>query len=511
MPYILALDAGTTSVRAIVFDHDGQIHGVAQKEIRQMYPEAGWVEHDPHEIWSSQMSVATEALGIAKVRPSDVVAVGITNQRETAIVWDRETGEAVHNAIVWQDRRTAGTCDKLRRAGALKMIQKRTGLLLDSYFSATKVAWILDHVPGARKKAEEGRLAFGTVDSWLVWNLTSRRKHVTDVSNASRTLLFDIHTGKWEQELLKLFRVPASMLPEVRSSSEIYGEVSTTLGLTKVPIGGIAGDQQAALFGQMCISPGGTKSTYGTGCFLLQNTGTKAVTSKNRLLTTVAWKIGRKLEYAQEGSVFIGGAVVQWLRDGLKLVSSAPQVDALAATVKDNGGLYLVPAFAGLGAPHWDPYARGLLIGITRDTSAAHVARAALEGVAFQVADLLDAMRSDTGKSLKELRVDGGMTRSELLMQFQADILGMPIVRPAVTETTALGAAYLAGLAVGFWKSPQDVASQWKIEKSFEPKMGSTRARELRARWQEALSRAKNWESPTGGVKKKKKKPVKTR
>jgi glycerol kinase len=506
MRYILALDAGTTSVRALVFDRDGHIHGVAQKEIRQIYPQAGWVEHDPREIWSSQMSVAIEALGIAKAHPSDVSAVGITNQRETAIVWDRETSEVVYNAIVWQDRRTAGMCDLLRRAGSLKMIQKRTGLLLDSYFSATKIAWILDHVPGARKKAEEGRLAFGTVDTWLVWNLTSRRKHVTDVSNASRTLLFDIHTGRWEEELLKLFRVPASMLPEVRSSSEVYGEVTTTLGLTKIPIGGIAGDQQAALFGQMCITPGGTKSTYGTGCFLLQNTGTKAVTSKSQLITTVAWKIGRRLEYAQEGSVFIGGAVVQWLRDGLKLAPTAPGMDVLASTVKDNGGLFLVPAFAGLGAPHWDPYARGLLIGITRDTSAGHIARAALEGVAFQVADLLDAMQSDTRKKLKELRVDGGMTRSDLLMQFQADILGMPVVRPAVTETTASGAAYLAGLAVGFWKSPQEVASQWKIAKSFEPRMPAAQARQLRDRWQEALLRAKNWEVPAREIVKRKKK-----
>jgi glycerol kinase len=506
MRYILALDAGTTSVRALVFDHEGHIHGIAQKEIRQIYPQAGWVEHDPREIWSSQMSVATEALGIAKARPGDVAAIGITNQRETAIVWDRETGEVVHNAIVWQDRRTAGMCDQLRRAGPLKMIQMRTGLLLDSYFSATKIAWILDHVPGARKKAEEGRLAFGTVDTWLLWNLTSRRKHVTDVSNASRTLLFDIHTGRWEEELLKLFRVPASMLPEVRSSSEVYGEVTTTLGLTKIPIGGVAGDQQAALFGQMCITPGGTKSTYGTGCFLLQNTGTKAVASKNQLITTVAWKIGRKLEYAQEGSVFIGGAVVQWLRDGLKFAPTARDVDVLASTVKDNGGLFLVPAFAGLGAPHWDPYARGLLIGIMRDTSAGHVARAALEGVAFQVADLLDAMQSDTRKKLKELRVDGGMTRSDLLMQFQADILGMPVVRPAVTETTALGAAYLAGLAVGFWKSPQEVASQWKIEKSFEPGMPGSQALQLRGRWQDALARAKNWEVPARETVKRKKK-----
>ena len=498
MSYILALDAGTTSVRAIVFDHEGQIRGTAQKEIHQIYPQAGWVEHDPHEIWSSQMSVATEVLGAANVRPKDISAIGITNQRETAIVWDRETGDPIYNAIVWQDRRTAPMCDELRRAGASKLIQKRTGLLLDSYFSATKVAWILKNVPGARKKAEESRLAFGTVDTWLVWNLTSRRKHVTDVSNASRTLLFDIHTGRWNAELLKLFKVPASMLPEVRNSSEVYGEVSTSLGLTGVPISGIAGDQQAALFGQMCITPGGTKSTYGTGCFLLQNTGTKPVTTKNRLLTTVAWKIGQTMDYAQEGSVFIGGAVVQWLRDGLKLAHSAPEVDALAGTVNDNGGVFLVPAFVGLGAPHWDPYARGLLIGITRDTSAAHVARAALEGVAFQVADLLDAMQSDTGKKMKELRVDGGMTRSELLMQFQADILGIPVVRPAVTETTALGAAYLAGIAVGFWKSAKDVAAQWKVDKRFEPRMKRTEAGALRGRWQEALSRAKDWDKSAG-------------
>jgi glycerol kinase len=506
MRCILALDAGTTSVRALIFDHDGHIHAVAQKEIRQIYPQPGWVEHDPREIWSSQMSVATEALGIAKVRPGDVTAIGITNQRETTIVWDRETGEVVYNAIVWQDRRTAGMCDQLRRAGKLKMIQRRTGLLLDAYFSATKIAWILDHVPGARKKAEEGRLAFGTVDSWLVWNLTGGKKHITDVSNASRTLLFDIHTARWEPELLKLFRVPASMLPEVCSSSEIYAEVSTTLGLTKIPIAGIAGDQQAALFGQMCITPGGTKSTYGTGCFLLQNTGTKAVASKNQLVSTVAWKIGRKLEYAQEGSVFIGGAVVQWLRDGLKLAPTAGEIDMLAASVKDSGGLFLVPAFAGLGAPHWDPHARGLLIGILRDTSAGHVARAALEGVAFQVADLLQAMQSDTGKKLKELRVDGGMTRSDLLMQFQADILGIPVVRPALTETTALGAAYLAGLAAGFWNSAQQVASQWKIEKSFEPRMAMSQARELRARWEEALARAKKWAIADGEPVKRKKK-----
>jgi len=501
--FILALDAGTTSVRAILFDHSGQIAAVAQREIRQIYPQPGWVEHDPEEIWSSQVAVAMEALGSVGAAPGDIAAIGITNQRETSIVWDRETGEPVHNAIVWQDRRTAGMCDQLRRDGALKMIQKRTGLLLDSYFSATKVTWILDNVAGARKKAEQGKLAFGTVDSWLVWKLTSRSKHITDASNASRTLLFNIHKGEWDAELLKLFRISASMLPEVRSSSEVYGHVNATLGLQDIPIGGIAGDQQAALFGQMCIKPGGTKSTYGTGCFLLQNTGAKAVDSKNRLLTTIAWKIGQKTDYAQEGSVFIGGAVVQWLRDGLKLIRSAPEVDALAATVKDSGGLFLVPAFAGLGAPHWDPYARGILLGITRDATGGHVARAALEGVAYQVADLLEAMQSDTGKKLKELRVDGGLTRSELLMQFQADILGIPIVRPAVTETTALGAAYLAGLATGFWKNLQDEASQWKAEKVFEPKMRRAQAGELRARWQEALARAKQWEHPAEGGKKK--------
>ncbi len=507
MRFILALDAGTTSVRAILFDHNGQIAAVAQREIRQIFPQPGWVEHDPEEIWSSQTAVAMEALASAKATAADIAAIGITNQRETAIVWDRESGHPVHNAIVWQDRRTAGMCDDLRRRGFLKMIQKRTGLLLDSYFSATKVSWILDNVSGARKKAEQGKLAFGTVDSWLVWKLTSRSKHVTDVSNASRTLLFNIHKGEWDKDLLKLFRVPASMLPEVRSSSEVYGLVDSSIGLKDIPVAGIAGDQQAALFGQMCVNPGGTKSTYGTGCFLLQNTGAKAVNSKNRLLTTIAWKIGRKTDYAQEGSVFIGGAVVQWLRDGLKLAHSASEIDALAATVKDNGGIFLVPAFAGLGAPHWDPYARGVLIGITRDTTAGHVARAALEGVAFQVADLLDAMQSDTGKKLKELRVDGGFTRSELSMQFQADILGIPIIRPAVTETTAIGAAYLAGLAVAFWKDLAAVASQWKVERIFEPNMPSSQAAELRARWHQALSRAQHWELPpaAGGKRKKKK------
>lgn len=495
MPYVLALDAGTTSVRAIVFDHDGQIRAVAQKEIRQIFPKPGWVEHDPQEIWFTQMGVAVEALARARIGPADVVGVGITNQRETSIVWDRETGDAVHNAIVWQDRRTAGMCDTLRAAGHDRMIQQRTGLILDSYFSATKIAWILDNVPGARAKAEAGRLLFGTVETWLIWKLTSGKSvHVTDPSNASRTMLYNIHTGAWDKDLLKLFRIPASMLPEVRSSSEVYGEISTSLGLGHVPVAGAAGDQQAALFGQMCVRPGLAKNTYGTGCFLLQNIGAKPVASNQRLLTTVAWQIGKKREFALEGSVFIGGAVVQWLRDGLQLVRSAQEVDMLAASVPDSGGVVLVPAFAGLGAPHWDAYARGTMIGLTRDTSAAHIARAALEGVAFQVADLIDAMRADTGKRLKELRVDGGACRSEPLMQFQADLLGVPVVRPAVVETTALGAAYLAGLAVGFWKDTEAIATQWQVEKTFEPKMPRDRVTELRGRWNEALNRAKGWE-----------------
>jgi glycerol kinase len=497
MSYILSLDAGTTSVRAIVFNHDGQVLSIAQKEIRQIFPKPGRVEHDPQEILFSQMSVAVEALGRARIRPREVVGIGITNQRETTIVWDRETGEAIHNAIVWQDRRTAGRCDELRAAGAAKTIQQRTGLVLDAYFSATKLEWILDHVPGARKKAALGKLAFGTVDTWLIWKLTSGQKiHVTDPGNASRTMLYNIHTGEWDRTLLKLFRIPASLMPEVRSSSEVYGEVSTSLGLDKIPVAGVAGDQQAALFGQMCIQPGRTKNTYGTGCFMLQNTGTKPIASKNRLLTTVAWKIGNKLEYAQEGSVFMGGAVVQWLRDGLQLVRSAQEVNLLAESVPDSGGVFLVPAFVGLGAPHWDAYARGLIIGLTRDTTAAHIARAALEGIAFQVVDLLDAMYADTGTRLKELRVDGGGSRSNPLMQFQADILGVPVVRPSVTETTALGAAYLAGLGVGFWKSPKSIVAQWQVEKSFEPRMPRSRVAELRARWNDALLRSKAWEQP---------------
>jgi glycerol kinase len=421
--------------------------------------------------------------------------VGITNQRETTIIWDRKTGEAVYNAIVWQDRRTASACDELRAAGHDRKIRQRTGLLLDAYFSGTKIAWILDHVPGVRARAEAGDLLFGTVDTWIVWKLTSGHHiHVTDPSNASRTLLYNLHTGTWDPQLLKLFRVPASLLPEIRTSSEVYGEVSTSLGLQKVPIAGIAGDQQAALLGQMCVHPGQSKNTYGTGCFLLQNLGTKPITSRNRLLTSAACQIGTRRMFALEGSVFIGGAVVQWLRDGLQLVRSAQEVNLLAESASDNGGVYLVPAFAGLGAPHWDPDARGTIIGITRDTSAAHIARAALEGIAYQVADLIDAMQADTGKRLPELRVDGGASQSTFLMQFQADLLQIPIVRPAVTETTALGAAYLAGLAVGYWKSLDGIAKQWKIEKVFKPKMSKSRVAELRSRWDEALTRAKQWE-----------------
>jgi glycerol kinase len=496
MSYVMSFDAGTTSVRAIIFDREGQIKSVAQKEIRQIYPKPGWVEQDPQEIWFSQITVAVEALGRARIKPSDIKGVGITNQRETTIVWDRKTGETVYNAIVWQDRRTAAACDKLRAAGHDKLIRNRTGLLLDAYFSGTKIAWILDNVPGVRARAEAGDLLFGTVDTWLIWKLTSGHNvHVTDPSNASRTLLYNINTGTWDKQLLKLLRIPASLLPKVRTSSEVYGEISTSLGLQKVPIAGIAGDQQSALFGQMCVHPGQAKNTYGTGCFLLQNIGNKPVLSKNRLLTTAACQIGKNREFALEGSVFIGGAVVQWLRDGLQLVRSAQEVNLLAESVADNGGVYLVPAFTGLGAPHWDPYARGAILGITRDTSAAHISRAALEGVAYQVADLIDAMAADTGKRLKELRVDGGASHSAFLMQFQADLLQIPVVRPAVTETTALGAAYLAGLAVGYWKSLDGIAKQWKVEKTFEPKMPKARVAELRFRWNEAIGRAKNWES----------------
>jgi glycerol kinase len=493
LKYILALDQGTTSSRAVVFDHDGHIRGQAQHELRQIYPKSGWVEHDPHEIWISQISVAIEALGMAHVRPSDVAALGVTNQRETAILWDRETGDAIYNAIVWQDRRTSALCDQLKQSCHEPLIRERTGLLIDAYFSASKVLWILDNVPGARDRAEAGKLAFGTVDSWLVWKLTRGEQHIIDLTNASRTMLLNIHSCTWDDELLRLFRIPASLLPEVRSSSEVYGHVTTTLGLENIPIAGIAGDQQAALFGQACYTSGQAKNTYGTGCFLLQHTGSEAKVSNNRLLTTIACSLGGPTQYALEGSVFIGGAVVQWLRDGLGLIRASADIEPLALSVPDNGGVYLVPAFAGLGAPHWDQYARGAIIGLSRGSTAGHMARAALESIAFQVADLLDAMKKDSGLSLSELRVDGGATRNDLLLQIQADLLGMPVVRPAITETTVLGAAYLAGLAVGFWNSTDELQSQWQIDRVFEPTMPSSQATALRAQWHKAVERSKGW------------------
>jgi glycerol kinase len=495
LAYVLALDQGTTSSRAIVFDHDGAIRAVAQREFEQIFPEAGWVEHDPEEIWASQISVAIEALSRTELRPRDIAAIGITNQRETTIVWDRETGKPIYNAIVWQDRRTAAFCDQLKAAGHEALIQERTGLLIDSYFSGTKIRWILDHVADARRLADAGRLAFGTIDSWLVWKLTSGRLHITDISNASRTMLFNIHTCEWDEDILGLLQIPASMLPVVRGSSEVYSEVTTTMGLGSIAIAGIAGDQQASLFGQRCISPGLTKNTYGTGCFLLQNIGARPVASSNRLITTVAWKIGDVVEYALEGSVFIGGAVVQWLRDGLHLIKDSREIEALANSVPDNGGVYMVPAFVGLGAPHWDQYARGCIFGLTRSTGAGHLARAALESIAFQVADVLDAMQRDAGTPLPELRVDGGAAANETLLQFQADILGIPVVRPAVMETTALGVAYLAGLAVGFWRDADAIAAIPRAEKRFEPDRPRGQSKALRKRWNEALCRAKGWEA----------------
>ena len=494
MSYVLALDEGTTSARAIVFSQDGTPIATAQQEFTQIYPQPGWVEHDAEEIWSAQMGVAVEALLTARVGLHDIAAIGITNQRETTLVWDRASGAPIHHAIVWQDRRTSAKCDELRAAGAEGMVAERTGLLLDAYFSATKIAWLLDQVPGARARAEAGQLAFGTIDSWLVFKLTSGALHVTDETNAARTLLFNIHTRAWDEELLTLFRVPRAMLPEVRSSSEVYGEVKTSLGLTGVKIGGIAGDQQASLFGHMCTSPGLIKSTYGTGCFVLANTGDQVVRSKNRLLSTVAWRLGGHTSYALEGSVFTGGAVVQWLRDELHLFARTEDVEPLARSVPDSGGVILVPAFVGLGAPHWDSRARGLIVGLTRGSGAGHIARAALESIALQVADLLDAMRADMHLETRELMVDGGVAKNDLVMQFQADLLGTAVVRPAVTETTALGAAYLAGLATGVWKDLGEIESQRKIDRRFEPQMPRDQADALRARWGRALARAKGWE-----------------
>ncbi len=489
MRYILALDQGTTSSRALLFDEEGAIRAVAQREFDQIFPQSGWAEHDPEQIVSSQIAVALEALAKAQARRNDVVAIGIANQRETTIVWNRETGVPVHNAIVWQDRRTADFCEQLRSQGHAPLIQQSTGLLIDAYFAASKILWILENVSGARTLAEQGKLAFGTVDTWLLWRLTNGRIHATDVSNASRTMLFNIHSGEWDRELLNLFRIPPSMMPEVRPSNGIFGEV-TALGLEGIPIAGIAGDQQAALFGQHCTVPGLTKNTYGTGCFMLQNTGARAVDSENRLVTTIAWKIGDRTEYALEGSVFVGGAVVQWLRDGLGLIRKSEDVEVLAKSVPDNGGVYFVPAFVGLGAPHWDSYARGSIFGLTRGTTAGHLARAAVESIAYQVADLFDAMRKDSGNAVQEIRVDGGAAANDSLMQFQADILGVPVVRPAITETTAFGAAHLAALAVGFWPRDPDRDA---TTRRFEPGMRASEARALRDRWQEAVSRTKNW------------------
>lgn len=487
--YILALDQGTSSSRAIVFDEKGTTCAVAQKEFRQIFPKSGWVEHDPHEIWSSQASVIAEAITTLDINGLNIAGIGITNQRETTIVWDSETEEPIYNAIVWQDRRTSDYCDELKKQGVTDMIRQKTGLIIDAYFSATKIKWILDNVPGARKRAEKGKLLFGTVDTWLIWRLTRGEVHVTDVSNASRTMLFNINTLEWDQELLDLFGIPRSMMPEVKSSSEVYGHTKTTIFAHKVPISGIAGDQQAALFGQMCTEPGMVKNTYGTGCFLLMNSGEKPILSKNNLITTIAWKIGDKVNYALEGSIFVGGSVVQWLRDGLHVINSSSEVEALASQVPDTGGVYFVPALTGLGAPWWDQYARGTIIGISRGTTTAHIARAALEGIAYQTMDITAAMSLDAGIPLKELKVDGGASRNNLLMQFQADILGTRVIRPKVVETTAMGAAYLAGLAVGYWSSIDEIRKQWQIDRVFEPSWEEEKILQAKEGWRDAVKR----------------------
>ena len=489
--FILSLDQGTTSSRAIVFNHSGDIVSVAQKEFTQIFPEPGWVEHDPVEIWTSQVTVATEAIVKAGLSPKDIAALGITNQRETTIVWDKQTGKPVYNAIVWQDRRTAHYCDELKKAGNEKLIQEKTGLMVDAYFSATKIKWILDNVGGAREKAQKGELLFGTVDSWLLWNLTGGAVHATDVTNASRTMVYNIHSLQWDEELLALMNIPMAMLPQVRSSSEVYGETAGQILAAKIPIAGIAGDQQAALFGQMCTQKGMVKNTYGTGCFMLMNIGEEAILSKHNLITTIAWKVNNKVQYALEGSIFIGGAVVQWLRDGLGIIASSNEVENLAQKVSDNGGVYLVPAFAGLGAPHWNGHARGTIVGITRGTTAAHIARAALESIAFQTMEVLHAMENDSGIPIKELRVDGGATIDNLLMQVQADVLNAKVVRPSVTETTAMGAAYLAGLAIGYWSSADEIQKQWKIDRVFEPEKKDNK--QLIAGWHRAVKAAIAW------------------
>ena len=487
--FILALDQGTTSSRAIVFDHNGHIKSVAQKEFTQYFPQPGWVEHNPNEIWSSQASVIAEAISAIDINGLDIVGIGITNQRETTIVWDIDTEEPIYNAIVWQDRRTSEYCDELKAQGLTEKIHEKTGLIIDAYFSGTKIKWILDNVPGARKRAEMGKLRFGNVDSWLVWRLTRGEIHVTDVTNASRTMLFNIKDLKWDEELLKLLDIPMSMMPEVKSSSEIYGHTKTTIFAHEVPISGIAGDQQAALFGQMCIEPGSIKNTYGTGCFVMLNTGSKPVLSKNNLLTTIAWKIGDKITYALEGSIYVGGSVVQWLRDGLGFITSSSEIEDLASTVPDSGGVYFVPALTGLAAPYWDQYARGTIIGITRGTTRAHIARAALDGIAFQTYDIAQAMAKDMDAPLMELKVDGGASRNNLLMQHQADLLGITVVRPKITETTALGAAYLAGLAVGFWNNIDEIKNQWQVERTFEPIADSEKIEAAKAGWADAIGR----------------------
>jgi len=493
--YVLSLDQGTTSSRAILFDQNGHIRQIAQREFKQYYPQPGWVEHDPEEIWSTQYSVLAEVLAKNNSTTKDVAAIGITNQRETVVVWDRQSGRPIHPAIVWQDRRTAAYCDQLKAQGHSALIQQRTGLVIDAYFSATKLKWILDEVPGARAKADKGELAFGTIDSWLVWKLTAGKLHITDSTNASRTLLFNIHKCEWDTELLRLFDIPSAVLPEVRSSSEVYGNTASIMapGSVGVPIAGIAGDQQAALFGQLCTQPGMVKNTYGTGCFMLMFTGSDAVQSKNNLLTTVAWTRNGQTTYALEGSIFIAGAVVQWLRDGLHFIRSSEEVEALAAKVDSSDGVYMVPAFAGLGAPHWNQHARGSLFGMTRGTTQAHIARAALESIAYQTYDVLKAMQADSGIVLKELRVDGGATANDGLMQFQSDILGVPVVRPTVTETTALGAAYLAGLGVGYWGSEEDIRKQWEVDRRFDPAMAAGPADELLNGWQRAVKAAIAW------------------
>lgn len=487
--YILALDQGTSSSRAIVFDHEGRICATAQKEFPQHFPKPGWVEHDPKDIWSSEASVIAEAITSMGINGLNIAGIGITNQRETTIVWDAETGEPVYNAIVWQDRRTSEYCDSLKEQNLTGFIREKTGLIIDAYFSATKIRWILENVPGARARAEAGKLRFGTVDTWLLWNLTRGECHMTDVSNASRTMLFNIHTLKWDEDLMKLFGIPMSMLPEVHSSSEIYGYTKTTIFAHKVPVAGIAGDQQAALFGQMCTTPGSVKNTYGTGCFLLMNSGTKPIKSSHNLLTTIAWKIGDTVNYALEGSIFVGGSVVQWLRDGLGIIKSSSEIESLAMTVPDNGGVYFVPALTGLGAPYWDQYAKGTICGLTRGTTAAHIARAALEGIAFETMDIVNAMEHDAGIKLAELKVDGGASRNNLMMQFQADILGTKVIRPKITETTAMGTCYLAGLATGYWDSLDDIKRQWNADKVFEPLAPAEKVLKLKEGWANAIGR----------------------